>query len=46
MDPPLVARRDPFLSSLIARTSFHRLIGVLGTLALLWLAIAWAVALP
>ena len=37
---------DPFLSSLIGRSALSRLIGVVLVLGLLWLAIAWAVALP
>jgi hypothetical protein len=41
-----VKSRDPFLSSLIGYTSLQRLLGVIGILILLWLAIAWAVALP
>lgn len=41
-----VVERDPFLSSLIAWPSLHRLFAVLGILLILWLAIAWAVALP
>ena len=39
-------KTDPFLSSLIARPALHRVVGLLGLLAALWLAIAWAVALP
>lgn len=45
MDVP-VPNRDPFLSSLMAQPSLGRLLGVAGILAALWLAIAWAVALP
>ncbi|MEF2072558.1 hypothetical protein [Consotaella aegiceratis] len=41
MTPP-----DAFLSSMIARPAFHRLLGALAVLAALWLAILWAVALP
>lgn len=41
-----MAHRDPFMSSLIAQTSLRRLLGVLGILAVLWLAIIWAVSLP
>ncbi len=42
----IVTSRDPFLSSLIARSSLQRLLMVLGIIAVLWLAITWAVALP
>lgn len=41
-----MAQRDPFMSSLLAQTSLHRLLGVLGILVMLWLAIIWAVSLP
>jgi hypothetical protein len=41
-----LVHRDPFISSLIAQTSSRRLLGVLGILAALWLAIIWAVSLP
>lgn len=37
---------DPFLSSLMARSAAFRLAGVAGLVVLLWLAIAWAAALP
>lgn len=42
----LVKTPDPFLSSMLARASLRRLSGVMGILAMLWLAIVWAVALP
>jgi len=41
-----MANLDPFLSSVMARSAATRVLAVLGLLALLWLAIAWAVALP
>ncbi|MCS0504768.1 hypothetical protein [Ancylobacter mangrovi] len=41
-----MTNRDPFLSSLIAQTALHRLLGVSGVLVVLWLAIGWAVSLP
>lgn len=38
--------RDPFAASLLARPAWHRL-GVLAAVILaLWIAVAWAVALP
>ena len=37
---------DPFQSSLLARSGAFRLAVAAGAVALLWLAIAWAVALP
>ncbi len=36
---------DPFLSSVMARSAFQRLLVVGVIVAFLWLAIAWAVAL-
>jgi hypothetical protein len=38
--------RDPFLASVIARSSIHSLIWVGIVIAGLWLAILWAVSLP
>ncbi|ODN70736.1 hypothetical protein [Methylobrevis pamukkalensis] len=38
--------RDPFVSSLMARSAAERLVGVAAILALLWLAVWWAVVLP
>ncbi len=38
--------RDPFLSSLMARAATVRLAAVAVVIACLWLAIAWAAALP
>lgn len=46
MEPILVTTRDPFLSSVIAQTALHRLLGVAVVLVVLWLAIGWAVSLP
>jgi hypothetical protein len=37
---------DPFLSSLMARAAHSRLLLVAGLILFLWVAIAWAVALP
>lgn len=37
---------DPFRSSLMARSALHRVLGALAIIGLLWLAIAWAAALP
>ncbi len=36
----------PPASSMLTRPACQRLLGVLGLLALLWLAILWAVSLP
>ncbi len=38
--------RDPILSSTLARPALRRVLGVLVVLAVLWLAILWAVSLP
>ena len=37
---------DAFLSSVMARASTHRVLGVAAVIACLWLAILWAVSLP
>ncbi len=39
-------RRDPFRSSLMARSAAGRLGAAALVIVVLWLAIAWAVALP
>ena len=44
--PRIFTAGDPFLSSLMARASVHRLAAVLVLIACLWLAISWAVSLP
>ena len=41
-----MAARDPFLSSLMARSSLHRVAAVSLVIGALWLAILWAVSLP
>jgi hypothetical protein len=38
--------RDPFQFSLMAQPAYTRLFAVAGILLCLWVAIAWAVALP
>jgi hypothetical protein len=38
--------RDPFLASVMMRSSAHRLLAVGIVIACLWLAILWAVSLP
>ncbi len=38
--------RDPFQYSLMAQPAYARLLAVVGVLLCLWIAIAWAVALP
>lgn len=42
----MMADRDSFLFSFMAWPSLRRLLTVSGGLILLWLAIAWAAALP
>lgn len=42
----MMPARDPFLSSVMARASTHRLLAVAAVIACLWLAILWAVSLP
>ncbi len=42
----MMSDRDPFLSSLMARSSLLRLMAVSAVAAGLWLAILWAVSLP
>ncbi len=37
---------DPFLSSLISKTAVQRVAFVFAIVAILWLAIYWAVSLP
>lgn len=41
-----MVRPDPLISSFITRPAFQRLAGALVIIIVLWLAIAWAVALP
>jgi hypothetical protein len=38
--------RDPFLASIMVRSSIYRLISVAIVITGLWLAIFWAVSLP
>ncbi|SON56405.1 hypothetical protein HDIA_2864 [Hartmannibacter diazotrophicus] len=38
--------RDPFQSSLLSHSAFQRFLGAAALLALLWLAVLWAVSLP
>jgi hypothetical protein len=40
------APRDPFHSSLMARSAAARLLAAALGIGILWLAIAWAVSLP
>jgi hypothetical protein len=44
--PRIFTAGDPFLSSLMARASVHRLAAVAMLIVCLWLAISWAVSLP
>ena len=44
--PRIFTAGDPFLSSLMARASIHRLMAVAVLIACLWFAISWAVSLP
>ena len=37
---------DPFRGSLLARSAVSRVAAVTGVIALLWVAIFWAVSLP
>jgi hypothetical protein len=46
MDGGMPFRRDPLSSSLIGRSALMRIVFVVQGIALLWLAIRWAVVLP
>ncbi|WP_280949194.1 hypothetical protein [Beijerinckia mobilis] len=41
-----MAARDPFLTSLLARSAWQRLAFALPVILCLWLAIVWAISLP
>ncbi len=40
-----MADHDPFLSSLVARPAYHRVVAAAGLVAALWLAVLWAASL-
>ncbi len=42
----MMMSRDPFQYSLMAQPAYARLFMIVAVLLCLWLAIAWAVALP
>ena len=44
--PAEATRRNPFIHSIMARSAATRLVGVAVMIAVLWLCIVWAVALP
>ncbi len=42
----MIMSRDPFQNSLMTQPAYARLFMIAGVVLCLWIAIAWAVALP